>query len=76
VGALAVLAEALAVIRQDEDERPVELARRPEVVEQASDHRVRVRDFRVVRFVLGGVRLGRAIGLMRVVKMDPRKEGC
>ena len=64
---LAVLAEAFAVIRGDDDERAIELAGGGQVGEELAHHRICVRDLGVVRRVARGVRLRGAIGLVGIV---------
>ncbi len=73
---LAVLAEALAVIGDDRDERAVEAAAALERRDQAADARVDVGDLAVVRRRLeaGGERRRRIVGRVRVVQMHPAEE--
>ena len=76
MGELAVLAERLAVVGDDDDERVIEHARGAERADQAADERVDAGDFAGVR--RGGVtraeRLGRIVGSMGVVEVDPGEE--
>src|SRR5205823_9183660 len=66
---LPVLAEALAMIGGDDDERAIELTGGFQVAEETAEGGVGVGDFGVVRRVLRSVRLRRAIRLVRVVQM-------
>ena len=72
---LAVIAEALAVIADDHDDRAVEQSAPLEDVEQLADLRVDVRDRSLVRVTvrvaIGSRRLVRRV---RVVEVQPRKE--
>ena len=72
MAALAMFAEALAVVRRHHDCRPIQ---RPlgKPGEQPPDHRVGVRDFGVIRLVLRGVRFRRAVRLVGIVEVDPRE---
>ena len=68
-----MLAEALAVIGGDDHDCAIELAGGFQIVEQCPDHRIGVGDFRVVGLVLRRVRFRCAVGLVRVIQMDPRE---
>ena len=70
---LAVLAEALAVIGGDDDQRAIELAGGAQIRQQPADHRVGVGDLGVVRLVLRRVRLRGAVGFVRIVEMNPAR---
>ena len=76
VRALAVIAEALAVVAHDDDHRAVEEVLRVELRDEAADLRVDERDLAVVR--MPGVarleRLGRIVRGVRVVEMHPGEE--
>ena len=79
VGALAMLAEALAVVGGDDDDRPVQDAFLPRPVDDLPDERVDIGDLAVVEAPrpAGEValeRLGGIIWGMRVVEMDPAEE--
>ena len=73
---LAVVAESLAMIAGNHDERAIEIAAGTERVEQARELRVGVGDLAVVR------RLGprrelrwRRVWRVRIVEVDPDEEG-
>jgi len=76
VRVLAVLAEALAVIADDRDDRRRETAGTIQPVEHRSDHFIVERDLAVVE--ASGKRLAerrrRIVGVMRVVQVKPREE--
>jgi hypothetical protein len=76
VGFLAVLAQALAVVRRHDDHRVVQDPRRPEVVEEALELRVGVRDVTVVQ-AFGEARAvlrRRKVRNARVVELHPDEE--
>jgi hypothetical protein len=73
---LAVLAQAFAVVRRDDDERVASPAPAVERVEKAPHELVREGDLSVVRpvGVAGRVRLGRLVGVVGIVEVEPREE--
>ncbi len=73
----AVIAEAFAVVRDNGDERAVELAGLLERGDERRDAAVDVRDFAVVRRrgESCAERRGRFVGRVRVVQMDPGEKG-
>jgi hypothetical protein len=77
VRALAVLAEALAVVGGGEDERARERAPAFEVAQQPADLRVHERHFAVVRrgAKARGQVAGRLVGGVRVVVVQPEEKG-
>src|SRR3954465_1850513 len=70
-----MLAEALAVIGRDDDQRALELSGAAQRVEQLTDHRVGIGDLRIVRLVLRRERLRSTVGLVRIVQMHPCEPG-
>jgi len=73
---LAVLAQRLAVIARDDDERAIEVAARAKRCEHASELRVGVCHFAVVRRLRPRGVLGRRrVRGVRIVEVDPQKEG-
>ena len=74
--ALAVLAERLAVVGDDDDGGAGEEAGLLEMFEQASDGGVGVGDLAVVRriSVRGGKRRRRRVGRVRIEQVQPREE--
>ena len=74
---LAVLAQALAVVRGDDHQRRVAQSRTVDPVQQALELAVRVRDLarvEVAREALGEGR-GRIVGRVGIEHMDPNEEG-
>ncbi len=76
MGRLAVLAEALAVVGGDDQQRAFEQRRAAQPVDQAAHHGVGVLDLAQVRLagVARGVGFGRLVGRMRIVEMHPGEE--
>ena len=76
VDALAVLAQALAVVGRHHQERVVPQPQAAQGLVQAAHELVRPRDLAVVgpARVSAGVGLGRLVGIVRVVEVDPREE--
>jgi hypothetical protein len=76
--ALAVVAQALAVVAGDHDQRPVAQSGRAEAFEQTAELRVHVRDLAVVEGSREprGEGLGRAVRGVGVEVMDPGHEGA
>src|SRR5450432_4001737 len=74
---LAVFAERLTVVRHNSDQAAVEKISLPQLRQQPSDNRVGVSDLPVVRGrpVSRLVWLWRRIGIVRIVKMNPKKKG-
>ena len=74
--ALAVLAERLAVIAGDDDDRPIQQAPAVERLEQPADLRVGKRDFADVRIAAyrRAERFGRIVRTVRVVEVRPQEE--
>ena len=70
---LAVIAEPLAVVREQHDGRSIVELRRAKAIEQAADELVGIRDLAVVRIVLRET-LGRRIRLVRLVEMQKEKK--
>ena len=74
--AFPVVAEALAVVAHDDDDRPVVDAHRLQLLHDAANLAVDEGHLAVVRppLVTGRIRLGRTIRRMRIVEVKPREE--
>src|SRR5207245_6194031 len=73
----AVLAECLTMVRHNGNQATLEKTPRPQLPEELSDDGVGVSNLPIVRLSLisRSVRFWRRIGIMRIVKMNPKKEG-
>ncbi len=74
---LPVIAEPLAVIPGDDDERIVEQTAILEKPPETAEERIGVGHFAVIRppLVLRQIGFGRGVGIVRVVEVEPDKEG-
>src|SRR5262245_3097536 len=74
---LTVVAEALAVIAEDDDDRAIVDARRLELSDQATNLRVRKRNLTSIRapFITREKWLGRIERRVGIVEVNPREEG-
>jgi hypothetical protein len=72
----AVVAEALAVVGDDGDERPVQQTDPGELVQDGAQGGVRERDLPIVRVVdeQGAERRRRLVGLVGVIEVQPGEE--